>query len=298
VFNLTLDLYTPIGVPASLGPRPAFIAIHSGGYGTNNERGFKPTYEMTAACKYFAARGYIALTMNYRVDNKQTGGGLAPKNWSGVPSPLGHGWPGGFNPDPQHIYAAIRDTKAAIRWLRGVSEAGSPVLQGSVLASEYVGAGGWSSGACTTVFLASQKEGDFKDEMDASTDPTFNTMVPYLNQSSAIKAGVVWAGNGAVTDTINNLSALDRFSTPSMPLAMYRGSKDTSMTPWAQQEVQGKFNASGSRCDLFAAPGVGHSSLFPTGNVTTKNGSPVAKPMLVLDHSYGWIGSAMGLAVV
>jgi hypothetical protein len=70
------------------------------------------------------------------------------------------------------------------------------------------------------------------------------------------------------------------------------------MTPWAQQEVQGKFNASGSRCYLFAAPGVGHSSLFPTGNVTTKNGNPVAKPMLVLDHSYGWIGSAMGLTVV
>ena len=48
-FNLTLDLYTPIGA-ASLGPRPAFIAIHSGGYAVNNERGFAPTYEMTAAC--------------------------------------------------------------------------------------------------------------------------------------------------------------------------------------------------------------------------------------------------------
>ena len=133
--------------------------------------------------------------------------------------------------------------------------------------------------------------------MIQATDPTYNTLIPYLNQSSAIKAGVVWAGNGAVTDTIDIFSNVSRFATPSMPLAMYRGSKDSTMTPWAQQEVQRKFNASGSRCDLFAVPGVGHSSLFPNGNVTTKNGVPVAKPAPVLDHSYGWITEAMGLIV-
>jgi hypothetical protein len=64
-FNLTLDLYTPLNVPASLGKRPAFIAHHSGGYKVNSERGFAPSYEMTAACKHFAARGYVALTMVY-----------------------------------------------------------------------------------------------------------------------------------------------------------------------------------------------------------------------------------------
>ena len=141
VFNLTLDLYTPIGAEA-LGPRPAFIATHSGGYATNSERGFAPTFEMTAACKYFAARGYIALTMVYRLDNGQTGGGLAPTNWSAIPSPLGKGWKGGFLPSPQAIYPAVRDSKAAIRWLRGQGAANALPAP---LAPMHVSAGGWSN---------------------------------------------------------------------------------------------------------------------------------------------------------
>ncbi len=54
-YNLTLDLYTPVGADA-LGPRPALVAIHSGGYAGNGERGFAPSYEMTAACKYLPLR--------------------------------------------------------------------------------------------------------------------------------------------------------------------------------------------------------------------------------------------------
>lgn len=61
---------------------------------------------------------------------------------------------------------------------------------------------------------------------------------------------------------------------------------------WAQQEMQRRYNASGARCDLYPVPGVGHSSLFPKGNVSTTDGVPV------LDHSYAWLSSALGLTVV
>ena len=44
------------------------------------------------------------------------------------------------------------------------------------------------------------------------------------------------------------------------------------MTPWAQAEVQRKFNASGGHVDLFAVPGHGHGDLLPAGLVATKNG--------------------------
>jgi hypothetical protein len=69
-------------------------------------------------------------------------------------------------------------------------------------------------------------------------------------------------------------------------------------TTWAQRDLQTKFNNSGARCDLFAVPGVGHSSLFPDGNVTTRNGVPIASPVPVLAHSYGWIADAMGLNLI
>lgn len=36
---------------------------------------------------------------------------------------------------------------------------------------------GWSAGACTSVYLASQFESDFTGEMSAVTDPTFSSLV-------------------------------------------------------------------------------------------------------------------------
>eukprot|EP01051_Picozoa_sp_SAG22_P009591 SAG22_NODE_808_length_7080_cov_4.802034_5_plen_388_part_00 len=292
VYNLTLDLYTPVGAE-ELGPRPAFVAIHSGGYAVNGESGFGKSYEMAAACRYFASRGWVAITMIYRMDNEQTGGGLAPANWT-QPSPVGSAWAGGFKPSPQAIYPAIRDTKHAIRWLRGQATALN-------LDTAFFASAGWSAGACTSAFLASQFEADFTAEMSPATDPTFHTMEPYLHLSGKVAAGVVWAGNGIGTDTIDALDGVDRYtSTSKTPLAMYRGAKDGTMTPWAQAEVQRMFNSSGGHVDLFAVPGHGHGDLMPTGIVATKNGVPVvaAQKVPVLNHSYTWLVQQMKLAPV
>merc|ERR1712232_1526471 len=105
----------------------------------------------------------------------------------------------------------------------------------------------------------------------------------------------VWAGNAAVTDTKNALDKLQRYSKSNAPLAMYRGSNDRTMTPWAQEEVQRTFNQSGGRCDLFAVPGVGHSDLFPNGMVSSRNGVPILHPLPVLNHSYLWLTQALKL---
>lgn len=309
LFNLTLDLYAPVGVPASFGPRPAFVAIHEGGYASGTEQGcllsglpVDPARsasgpygghegEMTAACRHFAARGFVCITMTYRLTNSQTGGALAPANWSDIHSPLNKSWPGGFKPSPQAIYPAIRDTKAAIRWLRGHATELN-------IAKDYFGAGGWSAGACTTVFLASQRDSDFTYEMNTNDDPTFNSLVPHLNESSLIKAGVVWAGNAVVTDTIDALTNTSRYGRSNAPLAMYRGSNDRTMTPWAQEEIQARFNASGVVCDLFAAPNATHSGLFPTPTVGLKNGVRLASPLKpVLNHSFEWITATMKLTL-
>jgi acetyl esterase/lipase len=309
LFNLTLDLYSPDGVPASLGPRPVFVAIHEGGYASGTEQGCllsglpvdpeRPASgpfgghegEMTAACRHFAARGFVCITMTYRLTNSQTGGALAPANWSGIASPLNHSWEGGFRPKPQAIYPAVRDTKAAIRWARGHAAELN-------LAKDHFGAGGWSAGACTTVFLASQREADFTYEMDATTDPTFTSLSPFIGESASIQAGVVWAGNAVVTDTIDAIDAAhgSRYSHSNAPLAMYRGSDDTTMTPWAQTEVQEHFNRSGVLCELFTAPNATHSGLFPTPVVGLKNGVELGFPRQpVLNHSFDWISAAMRL---
>lgn len=109
------------------------------------------------------------------------------------------------------------------------------------------------------------------------------------------QAGVVWAGNSVVTDTLDALGKLDLYSRTNTPLAMYRGSKDGTMTPWAQTRVQAQFNATGARCDLFAVPGHGHGDLMPAGLVETKNGVRIAHPVPVLNHSFTWLAQQMNL---
>eukprot|EP00039_Didymoeca_costata_P025550 m.13812 g.13812 ORF g.13812 m.13812 type:complete len:357 (+) comp4930_c0_seq1:43-1113(+) len=281
---LLLDLYTPMNA-TQLGPRPAFIATHSGGYAVNDKLGYKN--EMQKACEYFASRGYICISMNYRLTDR-SGGGLAPKNWSGLPSPLhAPSWQGGFNPALQAVYCGVRDTKASIRWLRAQGVSGALPL-----AQEFFGAGGWSAGACTTVHLVTGYDWDFTTEMDMDSDPTFNTIHANLGLSSLVNAGVVWAGNAVVTDQKDVLDGGNRFADkahPVRPVAMYRGTEDGTMTPWAQQEVQAKYNATGHVCDLYTAIGVSHTSLFPDGNIS---GIPV------MNHSYTWISAALNLTVV
>jgi acetyl esterase/lipase len=307
VFNLTLNLYLPdIAANVSnpqFGPRPALVATHSGGYATGTPLGFGPTWEMDAACKYFAARGWVAISMDYRLTNAQTGGALAPANWSVRAAPLPPGWDGGFRPAPQAIWPAVRDTKAAIRWLRGQSGTGQ--LAGLELAMDSFVGVGWSAGACTTAFLATQLEADMKNELPSELDPAAASLEPYLDQSSAISAGAVWAGNAVVIDTIDALDTertgrqVSRYGPASAPLALYRGSEDSVMTPWGQTELQANYNSSGATCDVFGVPGVGHSTLFPNGTVATRNGVPVppGTPLPVLNHSYTWLATKLGLDV-
>lgn len=283
--NLTLNVYSPQAKPPAGVLRPAFVATHSGGYATNAKEGYKN--EMDAACRHFAARGYVAITMDYRLTNSDTGGGLGPANWSATASPLKPpSWQGGFDPAPRTVYPAVRDTKAAVRWLRANAER-------MAIDPAYVGGGGWSSGACTTVHLATSFEWDFTTEMTADTDPTFKTLRGNLGESSLIQAGVVWAGNSVVTDLKVHLDGRPRYLNSSAPLAMYRGSEDGTMTPWAQRDLQAHYNASGARCDLFAVPGVGHGTLFPGGNVTNSSGS-----IPVLNHSYNWLSAALGVQLL
>ena len=110
----------------------------------------------------------------------------------------------------------------------------------------------------------------------------------------------VLQGNAVATDTKDALAkdGASRYRSSNTPLALYRGAKDRTMTPWAQQEVQRRFNASGAVCDLFAVPGHGHSDLMPSGLVSTRNSVPLADPVPVLNHSFTWLAEQLHLPML
>lgn len=91
--TLYLDLYRP-RVRSELNQvphrRPAIVLVHPGGFA----RGIKNSSIMTAEATYFAQQGFIAVTIDYRLEAAS------------------------FLPEDGAVRDAIADTKAAVRWLR------------------------------------------------------------------------------------------------------------------------------------------------------------------------------------
>ncbi|HWG43684.1 MAG TPA: alpha/beta hydrolase [Gemmataceae bacterium] len=105
--QLKLDLYAPKDRP---GPFPAVVVIHGGGW-ANGTKGF-----LGGITHAFAERGYVAVTVEYR---------LAPK----------HKFP-----------AQLQDVKCAVRWLRANA-------QRYQIDPDRIGALGFSSGAHLALLL-------------------------------------------------------------------------------------------------------------------------------------------------
>jgi acetyl esterase/lipase len=122
---LFLDVYQPDSADLSW-KRPAVIAIHGGGFL------FGDKTEMTNFCREFAARGYVCLSINYR---------LVPDD------------PPGTSQDQYErtVMAAVADAEHAARWV----EANASKYQ---IDTARLFIGGSSAGAVTSMLLAYNPE--------------------------------------------------------------------------------------------------------------------------------------------
>ena len=91
--RLRLDLYQPDADSGRL--RPGFVAVHGGGLA----RGDKRTENMVELCRELAGRGYVCVSINYRLRGDD---------------PPGEG----DSPLARTLNAAIQDTEVAVNWLR------------------------------------------------------------------------------------------------------------------------------------------------------------------------------------
>jgi len=87
--TLYMDIYTPIGDANT--SRPVIIFAHSGGFYT----GTRNNDDMEAFCSEFAARGYVAVTIDYRLGFAGTISGIA-----------------------RAFYRGLQDGRSAVRFLR------------------------------------------------------------------------------------------------------------------------------------------------------------------------------------
>jgi dienelactone hydrolase len=119
---LKLDLYQPTG--DSAGRRPVIIWVHGGGFSAGDK------VDGTDWSTAFARRGYVAISLGYRL--------------------LATGPCGGSGPVPQYCYtaayAAQHDAQAAVRWLRKNAD----FLR---IDPDRIAMGGLSAGAVTSLLV-------------------------------------------------------------------------------------------------------------------------------------------------
>ena len=255
---LTLDMFTP--TPLGSGPpvpvlKPAVILIHGGSY-VNGE---SYSDNMPHSARWFASRGWVAVSINYRVRGQS---GLIP---SGFPSGLGYTpkWPThtvngsrlkyGWLPSFSMIYPAVRDSKAAVRWLRvHAAELG---IDRSVIVAY-----GSSAGACSAISLGTNIEPDFKNDHGLSPDPTLNSTSPWV--SSSVAAVVSHWGALHGIEALEQHDNQSRVTQSFAPTIAFHGGSDYAVSPLEERTLCDRLSPLGVPCDYHALTGYGHDPTF------------------------------------
>ena len=182
-------------------------------------------------------------------------------------------------------YAANRDAKAAVRWIK----ANAAELQAD---PGYITAVGGSAGACSVVGLATTFEDDFKSELSVSEDSTLAST--HMNQSSSIATGLVQWGAEYVPEyaELRDPAKRSRFTTKSAPLATYHGSADGVISPDEEARMKAAYDANGVPYEQHILKGYGHGAV--SAPVTWPNGTNQSQ----WDNMFDFVAKIQSLRVV
>ena len=149
---------------------------------------------------------------------------------------------------PHFDYPAVRDTKAAVRWLRAHSK------QFEVDATR-IAMFGESAGACSACGVAMVREEDYKHELSAAEDPTLAST--FLEQSSAVDAVLDHWGSDVIATQLTKRDGVERYTSANAPLAIFHGTAD-GLVPYANAlELDSGYNRTGGGAQALPAGGAG-----------------------------------------
>jgi len=284
VVNLTLDIFTPVyntttKTPLPTSPKPVYLAIHGGSYRSGG------TGEQYKNAEYFARRGWLGISISYRLCNggintKDELGTLVCKSYGNFPAhpPFGNSTCGPdmvptfglFTPDGcplsqppvnhssfntllSWMYPAMRDAKAAIRWVRANS-------QELNIDADFITASGSSAGACSVVGLATVLEEDYKAELTLDEDPTL--ISTNMHESSSIATGIIqWGGDYVPIFTqLRDPLKRSRYTSKNTPLATYHGDKDGVINISMENTMKEAYAKTGVPYEQHILQGWGHDA--------------------------------------
>ena len=197
-------------------------------------------------------------------------------------------WSGGFEPALARLYPAVRDAKAAVRWMRA-----TPRFN---MDTEYITLDGGSAGASTVIPAAiAQIPGDFTNELSDLQDPTLAST--HRNESSSVRSVVAhWgAAYGVVAITAADPAKRDRYAYAAnaglLPSVLeINGLIDTTIPIQHALSIQANYERVEGRMLIVPLPHEPHGVF--TANVTTPTGSRTQSQV-----AFDWIAHAQGLVL-
>jgi len=225
-----LDIYYPDNSSTN---RPVFMFIHGGGF----QGGTKTKPEIINMANYFASRGWVFASVDYRTTSDLEGSdftGIAPTEW------IEFTLQNAETPDQARtsiaMYAAQRDVKGALRWM----VANSSAYQ---MNTEFITVGGASAGAISTITLGISDQEDFRDEIPVTDDPTLTTT--NLDQNYEIRSMVDFWGSNVQLDLLASVYNVNRYDSNDPELFIAHGTLDPTVLFTEGEELDSIYNSLG-----------------------------------------------------
>ena len=240
-----LDVYHPNNNSTN---RPVFMFIHGGGF----QGGTKTNPEIVNMANYFASRGWVFVSIDYRTTSDFEGTnftGIAPQEW------LDFTMQNATTPDDARtsiaLYAAQRDSKAALRWL----VANSNVYN---INTDFITVGGASAGAITTIALGISNQEDFTNEIPIADDPTLSTT--NSSETYVVRSLIDFWGGNVKLELFNSVYSLDRYDSNDPELFIAHGTLDPTVLFSEATELDSIYNSLGIYHEFIPLVDKGHGA--------------------------------------
>lgn len=238
--DLMLDAYRPVG---AVGRLPVVTFVHGGGFRDGDKTDGAAKY----FGDYFASRGFLVISVNYRLMDE----------YGTVPEAIAQYVNGMALSDykkNQHkaMYPAVRDVKAALRWLANQATTWQVDLTRVAII-------GNSAGAIIGIAVGATDPDDFATELSLAEDPTLSS-THQAQSLPRIRAVVDFWGSGDAVDLYEGAYQTTRWRATNAPLMIVHGTDDATIAYDEALYLQQRYQRSGAPYQFCGLAGMGHGA--------------------------------------
>lgn len=247
----TLDVYCPDNNSTN---RPVIMFIHGGGF----QGGTKTKPEIVDMANYFASRGWVFASIDYRTTSDLQGTdftGIAPQEW--IDFTIQNGTTPDDGRTSMALYTAQRDAKAALRWI----VANSSTYE---LNTDFITVGGASAGAITTIGLGISNQEDFRDEIPFADDPTLSAT--NLNETYVVRSLIDFWGSNIQLEVLDLVYGINSYDRGDPELFIAHGKLDPTVMFSEATELDSIYNSLGIYREFVPLVDQGHGAWRATVN--------------------------------